>query len=505
VKISGDNLTSRNFKLLQLIQNNYFVLALTIIVIIGAILRFKGLLLNSYWVDELYSISFSTPSYSLEKVFEETTVIDVHPPLYQTLLWIWFKLFGYTEFVGRSLSAIFGVLGVIAIYFLGKELFNKYVGLYASLIASMNDFLIHYSQETRSYTLLFLLTIISYLYFIRTINDPRKSNIILYWITTILMLYTHYITFFIVGTQVFVFVFYILKFPAKRKKLIVVAFLTALVYILSLLPILEYIPLDREEDMFFFIPEPSKIFFIKYIYYYFKCNVLFILFILAALMSLVYMVNRKIPAQEKNALILLLIWITAGFLLPYLESVLSTPMLHIRYTIYIVPAVILFVSYGIWRIGSWKREIFLSLVVFFSLYHLFNNYYSTIYKDYWREVLQSVNKYDPLPIYENVRHNGWSGDINLYQTYAKMLQLDMEIYNSKKLKQDLKNGRLPECFWVLDESIKKSSIIKNGLVHKVFEINHTLEGGFKSEGILYSYKIEPNICADRAGIKKEKQ
>ena len=476
-------------------------LILTTIVIIGSILRFKGLIFNSYWVDELYSISFSNPSYSLEKMFEETTVIDVHPPLYQTLLWIWFKLFGYTEFVGRSLSAILGVLGIVAIYFLGKELFNKHVGLYAALIASMNHFLIYYSQETRSYALLFLLTVISYLYFIRTIDDSRKSNIILYWITTILLLYTHNIAFFIVGTQVFVFLFYILKFPAERKRLIVLAFLTAFVFILSLLPILEYIPFDRE-NIFFFIHKPSAIFFISYIYHYFECDTLLILFALSGLIGLVYLANRNIPTQEKNALILLLIWISVGFLLPYLKSILSTPMLHIRYTIYIVPAILLFVSYGIWRIGRWKREIFLGLIVFFSLYHLFYNYYPTITKDQWREVLQSVNKYNPLPIYEKARHRGWADNINLYQTYAKMLQIDTKIYSKEKLKEDLKNGSLPECFWVLDESIKSSNIIKNGSVHKVFEINYTLNSGYKSEGILYSYKIEPKICAYRAGIKK---
>ncbi len=490
-----------NNKILNFIQKNYVFLILMAIVIIGTILRFKGLLFNSYWVDELYSASFSNPSYSLGKMFEETTIIDVHPPLYQAILWIWFKTFGYTEFVGRSLSVFFGVLGIVAIYFLGKELFNKHVGLYAALIASMNHFLIYYSQETRSYALLFLLTVISYIFFIRTIDDSRKRNIILYWIVTVLLLYTHYISFFIVSTQVFVFFFYIFKFPEKRKKLIVLSLLMALIFILSLLPILEYIPLDRK-GLLHWVHEPSALFFLSYIYGYFKSNALFLLFATSGLVSLVYLFNIKSSDKEKIALILLLIWIMMGYFIPYLKGVISTPILYPRYTIYIVPAIIIFVSYGIWRLGSWKREILLSLVVFFSLYHLFFNYYSIITKDQWREVLQNVNKYDPLPIYENVRHRGWADNINLYQTYARMLQIDTKIYNSEKLKEDLKNARLPECFWVLDESIKNSNIIKNRSVQKVFEINYTLENGFKTEGILYSYNIKPKTCASKAGIKK---
>lgn len=75
------------------------------------------------------------------------------------------------------------------------------------------------------------------------------------------------------------------------------------------------------------------------------------------------------------------------------------------------------------------------------------------------------------------------------KTLDTMLQIDTKIYNSKKLKEDLKNSRLPECFWVLDESIKNSSIIKNGLVHKAFEINYTLENGYKTEGIYILIKL----------------
>lgn len=481
------------------IKKNYVELLLIIVIFVGAILRLKGLTFNSYWLDEIYSVSFSNPSYSFEKLFEETTIIDVHPPVYQTLLWIWYKLFGYTEFSGRLFSAVIGILGIPAIYFLGKELFNKHVGLYASLIASLNYFLIYYSQETRSYSLVFLLAVISYLFFYRILNDPRKRDTLLYWLTTLLLLYTHYVAFFIVATQLFVFVFYFVKFPTKRKEMIVFALLTITVFIAALLPIINYIPLHREK-LLFWVSQPSMLFFVKYIYHYFQNPILFFILMLSGLSSLIYLFTKKSSNREMSSLLLLLIWIISGYMLLYLKGVISTPILVPRYTIFIVPAIIIFVSYGIWRMGHLKREALLSIVVLFSLYQLFFNYYSVTTKDQWREVIETVHKYDALAAYENFPFNGWADKINHYQTYANLMKIEIAIQGNKKLEADFDNGNLPECFWVLDArhyDKRYSEILKNPSVHQVFETKLT-----GTKGVLFSYKVEPDICAERAGMTK---
>jgi mannosyltransferase len=489
-------------KTLQFFRDHSLEIALVVVTVLGALLRLKGLTFNSYWLDEIYSVSFSNPSYSLKKVFEETTIIDVHPPFYQTLLWLWYKLFGYTELTGRLFSAIIGILGLPALYFLGKELFNKHVGLYASLIASLNYFLIYYSQETRSYALVFLLTVVSYLFFIRVVNEPRKRDLLLYWLTTILLLYTHYVAFFTVATQLVVFVYWFVRFPAKRKPLIVPALLSAALFIVSLLPIASYIPLDREK-LLFWVSQPSVLFFVSYIYKYFQSAVLFVLFGFGGLASLFYLLSKRASAKEAVSLSLLLIWMAGGYLLLYLKGVVSSPILVPRYTIFIVPALLLFVSYGIWRLGPVKREALLSVVVLFSFYQLFHGYYSVTMKDQWRDAIENVSRYAPLPVYENWPYNGWADKINHYQTYADLLRIDIEIMSNKKLAEDIKNDTLPDCFWVLDArdpEERYAEILKDGAVQKVFETD--LKG---AEGMLFSHKTEPGICADRAGIDRKNE
>jgi uncharacterized membrane protein len=473
--------------------------------IAGAALRMKGLTFNSYWVDEIYSLSFSNPSNSLEKVFEETTIIDVHPPLYQTTLWVWFKLFGYTEFAGRLLSVVIGTTGVLAIYFLAKELFDKYVGLCASLIASTNYFLIYYSQEARSYSLILLLTVVSYLFLKRTLENPQKKNILPYWITTVLLLYTNYITMFVVGTQVFVFFFYIYKFPANRKKLAALALLTAFIFILSILPILKYIPFNRE-GLLYWVEKPSPFFFLGYIYWYFGNIVLFLLFAASGLISTIYLFDKKSAVKEKTALALLLVWIISGYLIPYFKSIMSTPILVPRYTIYIVPAIIIFVSYGLWRINSRTRGVLLGIIIIFSMYQLLHNYYHSITKAQWRGVLQNVISFNPLPAYEYVPYDGWGKHLNLYQTYAKMLQMDIIIQSTTKLEEDFDGGTLPECFWVLDarrDHIKESKILNNTPLNQAYKTNLAdAMDETTAVGILYAYKTDPAKCLKKAGIDK---
>ena len=498
-------ISDKNIKLLKFIEDNYIIFTLAAITILGVALRLKGLTSNSYWVDEIYSLSFSNPSNSLQKVFEETTIVDVHPPLYQTILWIWFKLFGYTEFAGRSLSVVIGSTGIIAIYFLAKELFNKHIGLCASLIASTNYFLIYYSQEARSYSMILLFTVISYLFLKRALENPCKKNILLYWITTVLLLYTNYITMFVVGTQVFVFVFYILKFPANRKKFALLALLTTFVFILSILPILKYIPFNRE-GLLYWVEKPSPFFFLGYIYWYFGNAVLFLLFTTSGLISTIYLFSSKTSSKEKTALVLLLVWVISGYLIPYLKSITSTPILVPRYTIYVVPAIIIFVSYGILQIKSRKREITLVIIVFISLYQLFFNYYYSTTKAQWRGVLQNINRYNPMPAYEYVPYDGWGHYLNLYQTYANVLHINITIRSTKQLEDDFKNDRLPRCFWVLDgrrDHIKQSKILKSSSLHQVFKTNlKDAMDETTAAGVLYSYKINPDICIEKMGTGK---
>src|SRR3989344_5952507 len=57
-----------------------------------------------------------------------------HPPLGFILIAISFLIFGINEFAARFPSALFGFSSVILLYFIGKNLFNRIVGIGAGLM-----------------------------------------------------------------------------------------------------------------------------------------------------------------------------------------------------------------------------------------------------------------------------------------------------------------------------------------------------------------------------------
>src|SRR5205085_742609 len=133
------------------------LISLLLIIALGALLRIYKLGSDSVWLDEAYSIQISHKS--LPEIVEETSK-DVHPPLYYFALHYWIKLFGDSEFYARLLSALFGTLAILVIYFVGALLFDRATGLLASLLVALSPFNIAFSQEARMYTLFTLLAIL---------------------------------------------------------------------------------------------------------------------------------------------------------------------------------------------------------------------------------------------------------------------------------------------------------------------------------------------------------
>ncbi len=476
------------------IRENIVTVGLIATLIIGIILRFKGLTFQSHWADELASAFFSMSDRSFWSMYDVASG-DTNPPLYQILLWGWYQIFGFSEYAGRSLSAIIGSLGVFAVFLLGKTFFNKEVGLYAAVIASMNQFLIHYSQEVRSYSLFFLLSTISYVYLFKIMNDYNKKNFILYLFFTVALLYTHYFGFFLVATQVFVFIYYFIKDKEKRKLLAILASITSIVLIVFLLPQMDHL-LSHNEIKSFWIKKPTEWFALDYMKKYVKSQYLEGIFFLMITISLMYLFRGVKYKTYKSATIVLLLWVTAGYLLPYIQSLTSMPLLIPRYTIMIIPPLILLVSYGIYLMNDVALKITtVGVIIFFSMYQLSHvNYYGKVTKQQWREVLFEVDKSkEEIPVFD-IFFDPLVKNTYGYKTYSLLLNTNLDISDSKELNKQYNNGILPNCFFAVDshgDHISKSKILQDKRITKVLEIKK-----HRARGVLYAYNISPQKCSE---------
>ena len=117
---------------------------------------------------------------------------DPNMSLYYVLLNLWVRMFGESEAAVRSLSAIFAVLAVSAIYLLGVRLFGRTVGFVAGLLLALDAFITQYAQTARSYTLLVLLVTLSSYFLVVELERPSRRGRIGYVLASTLAVYAHY-------------------------------------------------------------------------------------------------------------------------------------------------------------------------------------------------------------------------------------------------------------------------------------------------------------------------
>ncbi len=431
--------------MLRLKNENIYLFS---IILLAFFLRLNSLNYSSYWLDELFSIAFSHPKNSFKDVLT-LTLEDVHPPLYQLSLWLWYKIFGLSEVSGRALSVLIGTLLIPVIYLFSKEFFDKYSSLFISFIFATNSFLISYSQEVRSYQLYFLFSLFSFLFLYRFLIYKNRKELYLYWITTILWIYTHYYSFFMILVQFLFVLSYLILFEKEKKFLLKKILFTGIIYFLSILPLIKYIILASQGDKFWWIPKPSILYFINYLNIYFSLEIIYFILI-GFLLSFYHILTIKIEKREKIILLFLFSWLILGIFLPYIKSLLSDPLVNLRYSMILITPIVLISIYGFSKITPIFKKVFLVLFLIINLYQIYLHYKNPLIKNQYREVLLFVKKFDKIPIYELIKENGHNGhNINHFQIYANMLKLDLKIKDDQQFEMDKNSNNLSKCFWLI--------------------------------------------------------
>jgi hypothetical protein len=169
---------------------NIAVVGLVVVASAAVFLRLLYLGQDSLWWDELASVAYSGGDWQDFWRWEIQSE-SLNQVLYYLLLRFWLYL-GESEFAIRSLSVIASVATVIAVFALGKRLFDVQTGLIAALILAVHAFHIEFSQEARGYSLLTLLITLSSLFFVKSIDRPSWGNWASYALTSVLAGYSHF-------------------------------------------------------------------------------------------------------------------------------------------------------------------------------------------------------------------------------------------------------------------------------------------------------------------------
>jgi mannosyltransferase len=162
--------------------------------VLGAILRFATLDVQSIWLDESATMLLIHRGFS--GMLSNLPESQSSPPLYYLLVWVWTKVLGSGPVGFRSLSALAGTLTIPVMYLAGREVSQR-VGLWGAALTTVNPAMYYYSQEARDYGLWILLTAVGFVLWRRALAHPDRRRLTLWAGASILAVLTHYFTAFL--------------------------------------------------------------------------------------------------------------------------------------------------------------------------------------------------------------------------------------------------------------------------------------------------------------------
>ena len=366
--------------------------ALVILFLTGIALRLPNLNGTGLWMDEIHSAVGSDPASTLGDIYEYAK--RDQPPLFFVLLHGWFKLFDYNDFSGRLFVVFTGALGIIAMYFLGKEIKNPTVGITGSFLTMINYFHVDFSRQMRFYPFVFLLTALSFIYFLRVFNRRRLTDFALYVLMTAALLNTHYFGMVVFVSQFIIFIIVIIIKKIRDVKFILSALVAGIFVGLSFLHWLPVVLSDLGISEFHVQPV-AWYFPALYHWVYFRdiitCTIAAILIFMALRRMYFNFMSKSVDIGN----IVLIGWVGLGFLIPLLYSLIKMPMMEYKYSFIVLPGVLIFAALGFEEIkaANIRSGIVVLLLLSFPINALaFKKLYYRKPFEEWREVTKEIMK-----------------------------------------------------------------------------------------------------------------
>lgn len=446
-------------------QMNYKILIILILVF-GAGLRFHHLDQESLWTDEMFSIKH-TESNLIDSVIQD----ELTPPGYFILLNQWIKL-GNSEFTLRSLSVIFDILSILLIYLLGS-IYNKKIGIIASIIYATTMIPIVYAQEARGFAMFTFLALLSTYIFIKILNQKEDTyHFLLYTLVNLLALYTNYLAIFILAAHSI----YLLTQRRDLKEHIASYLLTA-IFFLPGIKILYQQTLLRQTAL-------QGAFAIRNMPNFFGMNILILILpviLLSIILLALYLLSKKIKIKQQHNKLLAIILILAAILLHFFIFDLTLrSFAWIRYSLFLLPFAIILITKTLSKSKLLTSLLILILILnSISLY----TYYQTPTKPEWKNAVNYIeeNSENPLILFERAGSN-----VNIYKYYSTKPHTSMNLttrVNDEYIQIEDKELENLENFWLVSSRVLFNKEHYKNLLNKNYNLE--LQKEFKDIELYY--------------------
>ncbi len=388
-----------------ILDRRNIILISIFLILIGIFLRIYQLNFENYWLDEIIDFWVADPNISFNATFlRREGVLDQTPYLFQLLLKIYLKIFGYDPEIGRHVPFIFGVLSIPLAGILSYKVAKNNSFLLTILLVSINIYLIKYSQETRTYTLVFLLSTINLIFYYKIISSDligfkRIYIFSLFVIFSVLSLSSHPFVFIIFFSQIAYSIYSFFVF--KNKNFL---FFLSIPFILIIYLIINYNYLISQlaYKEYFLTHENWKFYYNYYFSRFFGSKIMGLIY-LSTLIFLIIRFRNKILFSSNNYLPLIFI-LFFSYIIPLFYALIKIPVLTDRYIIFVLIPILILISALIFEINNKKLKIFLLISILIPT--IINNYIEIQFRENTKpeftKLLSDLEKHEikNLTVYE---------------------------------------------------------------------------------------------------------
>ena len=441
-------------KVINYFKENYILIST---LFVAAFLRLYHLNYQSIWVDEIHTMIESSPNISFKDSNEIILFREGTPRLYFYLVRFFNTIFGHNVFNTRLVSVIFGVLSVFYINKLGEKLFNKNVGILSSIFLAVNLFLIEYSQEGRTYSMLVFFVIISFCFLITFTKKRTYKNAIFLGIFSGFITNAHPIGILNVVSIFLILLYYLINIKGKEAKidLFKKIFLSGIISVILFLPTIPTL-LTVSSYQSFWIIKPN----LPYLFQIFNqllgssliFTIIFVFIYIIFIIKSLKIISDKENLYKNNFLngfIILNTWIWFEVAIILLKSYFGISIVLHRYFISIVPAFTIIIAVTIDFISKTLLKRFITIIlVIYLLFDIFiiQNYYCIKRKSQFDKVANFIIKENTSKT-KIISSMGWL--MGYYFNEKNQLTTQEKTLNN--CIDDMRKGvSSPSSFWYID-------------------------------------------------------
>ena len=340
------------------------LILIVVIILVTALLRLWKLGQVPFMHDE-FSALLRTRFDNFHDFIQLGVMPDSHPIGVQLFLWGWVQLFGWSEFWVKLPFALMGIGSVYLIYLIGRQWFNRKVGLFSAAFFAVSQLTVFYSQLARPYAAgLFFVLLMAWFWHkvvfgIKTTTRDYIGFALSAWACSLMQ-------YFSIAQAGLIFLTGLFFLPKERRKAYWLSGIIAVMLFLPTLPVF-YQQLFVSGSIGGWLSAPKATFLTDFIQYTMNYSQLFMF--ATGIIILLPLILGKHDKSRNPLRWVGLIWFVIIFAIAFAYSLLREPIIQHSTLIFSYPFVII-VAFSLFKsrtLSSWQTALVVGAILFVGI------------------------------------------------------------------------------------------------------------------------------------------